>query len=738
MSLNRLLLGTALIPLALVGPSHAQERAASPSAPAAASDSQVLLQADEIVYDGDAETVAAVGHVEIVDSGRILDADKVTYDQKSDTVIATGHVSVTDSSGNVAFADHVVLTDRMRNGALSGFGALIGKNGRLAAASAQRINGTLVVARSTIYSSCQICNQPGQRTPLWQVKSERVVYDQTKHRIHFHDATLEVYGVPVLYTPFLSEPDPSVRYANGLLAPDVGNSTKIGYFARVPVYIALSDTNDMTVSGMHSTKGGDMLESEYRARWNNSGMWLQGSLTRNPNGGLGNDSGTHEYDHLFGSGRFALSDSWTAGFDAQLTDNPGYMRFYDISTLDRLVNDLFVTADSGRSRFAATGYYFQGLRSTDVARRIPYVLPRLQYSFIPANEMLGGQFRFDVNGLALTRSSGRDDQRLNVEAQWKKPVIFGGGQLWTFILDGRGDEYHVQTPATATTPSSDRFTDRGTAYAELDWRWPFITPPGMGTTYLLEPIAQIIAQPYGGNPIRIRNEDASDFEFDENDVFSANQLPGYDLLESGPRANVGLRGEAIFKGGEAEAVVGQTYRLRPDPVFGPGSGETGNISDVVGRASIKFPHLDFADRIDLDRGNGTLRRHEVYVTGTYGRSSVQISYVQLPPQAISLGLGSRQEANIQTDLNFYQNWQAFAAIRRDLQAGKMLDTEFGLGYEDECLAISLAYRRRYTFDSLLGVPPSTSFILRFSLKTGDQPVQPFSLFPQDVFTSNHP
>jgi len=338
----------------------------------------------------------------------------------------------------------------------------------------------------------------------------------------------------------------------------------------------------------------------------------------------------------------------------------------------------------------------------------------------------------------LTRSGGRDDQRLTEEAIWKKPVVLPGGQLWTLVLDGRGDEHHIQTPATATAKASDSFVNRGTGYAELDWRWPFIAEGGATRTYIVEPIAQIIAQPYGGNPGTVRNEDSTDFEFDENDVFSVEQIPGYDLLESGPRANLGLRGEAIFLGGEAEGVVGQTYRLKPDPIFAPFSGETGNSSDIVGRASIKFAHLSFADRFDIDRGNGTLRRHEIYVTGTYERSAVQISYVQLPPQALTLGLSNRHEINAQADINFYQNWQGFVAMRRDLEASRMLDTEFGLGYEDECLAISVAYRRKFTFDAQLGVPPSTSVILRFSLKTGDQAVQPFSLFPQDVFTSSHP
>ena len=105
------------------------------------------------------------------------------------------------------------------------------------------------------------------------------------------------------------------------------------------------------------------------------------------------------------------------------------------------------------------------------------------------------------------------------------------------------------------------------------------------------------------------------------------------------------------------------------------------------------------------------------------------------PPCPTLPQPSREQVSAQADINIFQNWQAFAAIERDLHAGEMLDTEYGLGYEDECLAISVAYRRKYTFDTVLGVPPSTSIVLRFALKTGDQPVQPFSLFPRDVFNS---
>jgi LPS-assembly protein len=94
--LSALLLGAALtVPMTA-------KAATAPAKPAAPAERQILLQADAVDYDGDNQTVAAVGHVEIVDEGSILDADRVTYDQKTDKVTADGHVSLTDRLGNVA------------------------------------------------------------------------------------------------------------------------------------------------------------------------------------------------------------------------------------------------------------------------------------------------------------------------------------------------------------------------------------------------------------------------------------------------------------------------------------------------------------------------------------------------------------------------------------------------------------------------------------------------------------
>ncbi len=326
---------------------------------------------------------------------------------------------------------------------------------------------------------------------------------------------------------------------------------------------------------------------------------------------------------------------------------------------------------------------------------------------------------------------------MSATLRWRAPFVTGDGQLITFQVSARGDVYHIQDPLVIG--SANHFISRGLPYAALDWRWPFIASTGGGRSMLIEPIAQLIAAPYGGNPKALiaLNEDSTSLELDENNLFSFDQLPGYDLVESGPRANFGVRAQARFDSGVIEALLGESFRLKPDPLFASDPALRGTSSDIVGRFSIKFPpYLDLTHRIDIDDQTGTVRRNEVYLTGSYGRSSLQVSYAQLAASALTLGLPARQEVNAQADVNFYENWQAFAAVRRDLDAGQMLDSEYGLGYEDECFGMALAYRRRYT--SQLGLPPSTSVILRLKLKSGNEAIEPFSLFPQDVFSNNRP
>jgi LPS-assembly protein len=123
----------------------------------------------------------------------------------------------------------------------------------------------------------------------------------------------------------------------------------------------------------------------------------------------------------------------------------------------------------------------------------------------------------------------------------------------------------------------------------------------------------------------------------------------------------------------------------------------------------------------------------VYLDATWGRSVLEVSYLKVIQAEPTFDLPSREEVNAQATVGLWGHWAAFAGGRRDLENDRMIDDEFGIGYEDECLGASISYRRDYTSDRDL--PPSTSVLVRFQLKTGDQSEQPSTLFPRHVFTT---
>jgi len=684
--------------------------------PTGVTQGNVLLQADEALYNTQTSVVMARGHVEIANEERILMADSVFYDQNTGIVTAEGHVSVLDSNGNVAFGNKVTLSKDMAEGVVQGFSALIGKYGRFVAVSAERRQGRYIIAHRGVFTPCKVCAE--DPTPTWQVRAYRIVHDNVKKEIEYHDATFEFMGVPLLYTPYFSQADPSVKHKTGFLLPDFGTSTFLGTFAEVPYYVALSDSQDLTVAPLFTTAAGSVIKGEYRDRWSDGGMWLQGSIAYNTDAPAGTDQWQ---SHLFGSGRMPINSTWRAGYDVQLTSNDTYLRRYDIYEKDRLNSDLFFEGTSGRSRAAITGYFFQGLRPTDIPGQIPIVLPLVEYTYIPEHKWFGGQFRFDTNILSVYRTEGEDDQRASVSASWRIPYITNDGQRIAFEAMGRADVYHTNN-ALLTDPDAKKDSTtifRGLTLASLEWRWPFVSTATIaGTNYVVEPIVQLIAAPYGGNPRDIPDEDSASFEFDTTDLFNINKFPGIDRWEDGPRANAGARWTALFpSGGTIQAMLGEEFRLKDNHHFAQDSGLGSTRSDIVGRIKVDFtPYIDLTHQVRIDQNTGSIISNQLDIKAKWGRSFADLTYLSLPEEDLGTGLPQpRKELNFAASIDVYENWYVFASAIRDLEQDEMRDARLGITYLDECFQFSVGFRRKFTVDRDLH--PASSIIFKLGLLT---------------------
>src|SRR4051812_24405859 len=201
----------------------------------------VVLDADEVQYDDQLGIVTARGHVEITQGDRVLRADVVSYNRQSNVVTASGNVSVTEPTGEVVFSDYVELGQDLTEGVVQNLRMLLADQSRLAAVSASRAGGNTTVARRGVYSPCELCKDDPTRAPLWQIKAARVTHDQSRKEVTYKDAWMEVYGVPIAYTPYFSHPDGTAPRTSGLLAPSYLSTRVTGAGLMVPYYAVIDD-----------------------------------------------------------------------------------------------------------------------------------------------------------------------------------------------------------------------------------------------------------------------------------------------------------------------------------------------------------------------------------------------------------------------------------------------------------------------------------------------------------------
>ncbi|PIQ95879.1 MAG: hypothetical protein COV67_12530, partial [Nitrospinae bacterium CG11_big_fil_rev_8_21_14_0_20_56_8] len=224
-------------PMAAAKPAKATPKAAPTDA--AATDKNINripaeLSADSMTYDREMGLIVATGNVEVVYGERTLLADKITYNQKSDIVVADGNVSMTDVSGKVLLGDKMEITGDLKDGVIYNIGLVLEDKSRVAGAGARRSDGTITEVSKAVYSPCNLCADDPSAAPLWQLKSVRVIHDSEQKQVSYRNAWLEIYGIPVAYTPYLSHPDPTVKRRSGFLAPSISTSSDLGFRLNTP------------------------------------------------------------------------------------------------------------------------------------------------------------------------------------------------------------------------------------------------------------------------------------------------------------------------------------------------------------------------------------------------------------------------------------------------------------------------------------------------------------------------
>ena len=174
-----------------------------------------MIDADELVYDRDKNTVSAVGSVQLFYKGRFLRPIASSTTATTKRVYAEGHAKMTDEHGDAVYGSRFELSDNFREGFIDSVQVLTADKTRFTAPRAERSGGDVTVLEKGAYTACEPCKDHPEIPPFWQVRAARIIENQETHTVYFEDAQMLVWGVPVFYMPYFSSPDPTVNKQTG-------------------------------------------------------------------------------------------------------------------------------------------------------------------------------------------------------------------------------------------------------------------------------------------------------------------------------------------------------------------------------------------------------------------------------------------------------------------------------------------------------------------------------------------
>ena len=705
----------------------------------------IYLEADTLVNDEATQRLTASGQVEGRYEDKTLRADNVVYNLETGQVIASGNVVLVQGDGSSQYADKLELSNELEAGTATDFVARTPEGGLTAARFVARSEDGEVELYNAYYTACEVCEE--KPNPSWRIKARQVTQDSESRTVQYRDATLELFGLPVFYSPYLAHPDPSAERASGILAPFIGFSESTGLNARVPYYWAIDDHTEATItprlySKVNPLLGIDVARQFHTGRIEASGSFTYGSIFDNDGDAFDDASAFLDPDnapvgkefrgHLNAKGLFTPTDFWTYGFGLQLTSDDNYLTRYSLSEeretqglyegeSRRNTSQAFIVGLDDNTRLTASSVAFQDRRDriTEVGDNqfvftqtddgaLPVIAPRLEAEHYLTDPVLNGRIKASGNLTVLTRDTGSDYTRATAGLDYGKSWIAPGGIEVKPFANIRADYYDIEPDEDELPGSESNSFDRTLGQVGVDIRYPFIKA-GEDVTWVVEPRVQV-TQSFGdakldeftdsGATNLIFTEDAGNADLTAALLWQSNKSSGFDFWQEGTRIDVGgsvsadwgknssanlFVGQSFSSGGDGQAIDGLSSE---NGGFLLGSGLEGDQSDIVGEASLNLGRtFRTQTRLRYNEDTDSLTRID-------SSARLRTKWVEGSARYFRLNSASSQLVNTldappeeitgTVRFNATKNWSTSYSVTRDLDLDTTRRQSFGLQYKDEC------------------------------------------------------
>jgi len=721
------------------------------------------FSANKLTYSQDNNIIEATGNVVAKNQeGKQISSDKIIYNKKTQQLSTFGNSKFSDDKGGTLFAESfeynlekkiisaekkVKFIDKEKNtyyfsklNADDKFDEIIGfdinadlnkqnlKSGdkfnefiepRFSGKSAS-IKNNITIVKDARFTTCKKTNET-DGCAYWNLNAGELIHDKEQKKITYKNASLDLNNVPVLYLPYFAHPDPTVKRESGFLPPTLANlGGDIGSTIKIPYFYPVSQSADFTVSPVYYFKQHPLLLGEYREKFKNGDISLEGGFTQGyKEVTITKTDGSRH--HLYGNLNLIFSDKildqTILNAKVQQVNNPTYLRVNKINSTNdgfkknlikeddtKLTNEINLNSFGKTENLNIKAATYRDTSVTKNSDQYSYLLPELSYSkynlFDENNLSFNSIFKSQNSNTNQNKSTFINNLDFSTQDFYNNSLGIG----YKFLTKLNNINYY----SDYKTPNQD-LNSQVNPVVGFDTSLPFAKINKDTEQYIIPRILTRYA------PGKMTNATTNDTTLNTDNIFSMNRMNSDELIEKDLSFNLGadwIWQEKKTNNKEPEKAtisVGQVLKLNKDLDMPTKSSLQKSNSDIVSKINYLSPkNFDVTLKSTFDNQLNHVYYNDFTFKKNFTSSEINFNFYEKNSH-----IGNERFAKANLASYITDSTKLKIESDRNLKTDLTNSHKLGIENENECIRYGFYLQKNYSSDKDL--KPATSVYFGVSL-----------------------
>ncbi len=682
--------------------------------------------ANKIIYLKNKGLIQTFGDSKFIDNDKTLTANKFSYNINLKIINAIGNVVFVDQEKNKFFFKSFIYNEIEEKGEGSAIIAKTSDGSYLQSKSGTLDNKKkLVKLDNGEFTSCSnIQNAKGEFCPSWSLKSKKIFHDKSKKTITHKHAFFKLKKLPILYTPYISPPDPSVKRRSGFLPPVIKTIENLGRTIKIPYFIEISKDKDLTFTPIYYFDENHIFNTSYRQAFKHGFLNLETSYTkgykRKEQQGRTEGSRNYFFADYTGQKKNIIFKNNDINLKIQRVSQENYLKVNKLNTrlfkedIRSLENILRIQSyDENKRLDLKTGIY-ENLDIND-SSKYTYFLPDGVFSI---NSRKNKFYNFNLNSYFQGKKFEKTQKQIKV-----KNNLSLSGQQYILRNTGIGSSlkfslFNKNIYNDDVTGLEDDLNINNNFTIASDNRLPLVK---ISKNSYQSITPRFFLKYTTGKMQNARDQDKI---LDYSDVFAMNRTNDTDAIETGGSAGYGFeyminknKNNSLNKFYSSKFSFGQVIRNNREDALPVKSSLNNKTSDFVGNFNLsifgekikkyeqnKDNKLTFLNnfnqnmlsinyKYNLNNDFSNTFRNNINFKGVYSGFSANLVFDEKTKH-----IGNEKYGTLELGKVFSRNYYFKFQNKRNLMTDSTEYNRFSFNFENDCIISSLTYSRDFYSD----------------------------------------